>query len=38
MRARPPVYKDALGEVTVEHMSNLSEDEAREVGLGVTSG
>ena len=26
------VYKDAEGEVEVEHLSNLTEDEARELG------
>ena len=29
------VYKDAEGEVEVEHLSNLSEDEARELGSKV---
>ena len=29
------VYKDAEGEVEVEHLSNLSEDEAREIGSKV---
>jgi uncharacterized membrane protein len=29
------VYKDADGEVEVEHLSNLSEDEARELGSKV---
>jgi uncharacterized membrane protein len=29
------VYKDATGEVEVEHLSNLSEDEARELGSKV---
>jgi uncharacterized membrane protein len=29
------VYKDAAGEVEVEHLSNLSEDEARELGSKV---
>ena len=29
------VYKDAGGEVEVEHLSNLSEDEARELGSKV---
>jgi uncharacterized membrane protein len=29
------VYKDADGELEVEHLSNLSEDEAREVGSKV---
>src|SRR6187200_2274076 len=29
------VYKDADGEVEVEHLSNLTEDEARELGSKV---
>ena len=29
------VYKDAAGEVEVEHLSNLTEDEARELGSKV---
>ena len=29
------VYKDESGEVAVEHLSNLTEDEAREVGSAV---
>jgi uncharacterized membrane protein len=29
------VYKDAAGEIEVEHLSNLSEDEARELGSKV---
>jgi uncharacterized membrane protein len=29
------VYKDAQGEVEVEHLSNLTEDEARELGSKV---
>jgi len=31
----PAVYKDADGEVEVEHLSNLSEEEARELGSKV---
>src|SRR5512133_1819635 len=29
------VYKDAEGELTVEHLSNLTEDEAIEVGTKI---
>ena len=29
------VYKDADGEIEVEHLSNLSEDEAIEIGLAT---
>ena len=31
------VYKDAQGEVEVEHLSNLTEDEARELGSKVAA-
>ena len=33
----PAVYKDAEGDVTVEHLSNLSEDEAIELGSKVAA-